>query len=144
MAIDRTGRWWKGKTFDDLAEYLRQFTAGSYPVTTIVRCSCGCGGGAFRLRADSDEGGVERTCVACGLIHLVCDSEEYWDTAEPRRVTCPCRATVYEVAVGFALREDGDVRWITVGNRCVKCGVLASCADWKIDYAPTSHLLTSA
>ena len=142
--IDTTGRWWKGESHEDLVEYLRGYTSDAYPATSFARATCACGGSVFRLRSDRNEGGVQRTCVTCKKKHLVCDSGEYWADASPRTVKCPCGAAEYDVVVGFSHRENGDVRWLTVGNRCVRCGVLASCADWKIDYSPTEHLLTSA
>jgi hypothetical protein len=38
------------------------------------------------------------------------------------------------------LRDNGDVRWITVGERCLACGILGAAIDWKVDYSPTDHL----
>ncbi|GAA0594714.1 hypothetical protein GCM10009546_66160 [Actinomadura livida] len=38
-------------------------------------------------------------------------------------------------------RPDDSVRWVSVGIRCVADGVLGSCADWKINYEPSRHLL---
>jgi hypothetical protein len=32
-----------------------------------------------------------------------------------------------------------EVRRVTVGQRCMRCGVLASFVDWEIDDAPTEH-----
>jgi hypothetical protein len=51
---------------------------------------------------------------------------------------------LYELGVAFSLFEDGEVRWITVGVRCARCGILASPVDWKIDYGPSRHLLSQA
>ena len=53
------------------------------------------------------------------------------------------RARAFGIGVAFSLRDDGDVRWITVGGRCVACGGLGAYTDWKIDYSPTNHLLTA-
>lgn len=72
------------------------------------------------------------------------DFRALWEDAEPRTVRCLCGHGVFEVGVGFSLRADREVRWVTVGERCVRCGVLGSCADWKIDYSPSRHLLDSA
>jgi hypothetical protein len=47
------------------------------------------------------------------------------------------------VAVGFALRDDGSVKWVYSGLRCVTDGTLGVYGDWKIDYAPTEHLFDS-
>jgi hypothetical protein len=64
----------------------------------------------------------------------------YWEDADPEAVACPCGTKVYEVTVAFSHREDSSVKWITVGHRCTKCGVLGSAVDWKVDYSPTEHL----
>jgi hypothetical protein len=46
--IDRTGQYWRGETFSDLAEYLREFQAGGYPVEHINELACrGCQGRTF-------------------------------------------------------------------------------------------------
>jgi hypothetical protein len=45
--------------------------------------------------------------------------------------------------VGFARRPSQEIRWISIGLRCLACGTLGAYADWKIGYAPTGHLLTS-
>ena len=52
----------------------------------------------------------------------------------------PVRRKFFELVVGFSHRDDGTVKWITVGLRCVDCGILDSPVDWKIDYSPASHL----
>ena len=41
-----------------------------------------------------------------------------------------------EIGVGFTERDGGEVRWITVGRRCARCGVLGSPVEWAIDYVP--------
>jgi hypothetical protein len=50
------------------------------------------------------------------------------------------------VAVGFSLYEaagekERDVRWISVGVRCVGCGTFGSPVDWKVGYGPSYQLL---
>jgi hypothetical protein len=44
----------------------------------------------------------------------------------------------------LAIGADDEVRWVSVGLRCVEDGVAGVYVDWKIDYAPTSHLFTNA
>jgi hypothetical protein len=90
---------------------------------------------------DHDVGGIDSG--ACGASAFLCDSEEYWDDADPDDAACPCGGEVLEIGVAFSLRDDGDVRWITVGGRCVACGVLGVYTDWKIDYSPTGHLFAA-
>jgi hypothetical protein len=101
---------------------------------------CGCGNGHFRLHVDADEGAARRTCAQCRWPHFICDSKEAWDAGAPEEVVCPCGVKFFELVVAFSHREDGTVKWITVGLRCVDCGILGSPVDWKFDYAPTSHL----
>lgn len=142
--IDKSGTWWKGEDAADLHQFITEFTADGYPASRITTSQCGgCGGSEFSLEADDDEGCAQRQCAACGLAAFIGDSEEYWEDAEPYQVTCPCGGERFQVSVGFAFRDDGDVRWIYVGGRCVACGVLGVYVDWKIDYSPTDHLLTA-
>ena len=143
MPIDTSGKRWKGQDFDDLAEYIRVYTEEGYPAERVAQSVCACGQTAFQLWVDEDEGCARRRCVACGAEAFIGDSEEYWEEAEPKKVRCQCRHDVFEIAVGFSLREDEDdeVKWITVGERCVKCGVLGSAVDWKIDYSSSAQLL---
>jgi hypothetical protein len=51
-----------------------------------------------------------------------------------------CGNDTAELGVAFSLRSDGEVRWITVGQRCTGCGVLDAIVDWKISYGPSTHL----
>jgi hypothetical protein len=141
VTIDKSGPWWKGADFADLDEYLRQLHADGYPVGRVLQSVCACGRRTFRLEAEPDEGGARRTCVTCDASAFIGDSADYWDEGEPQPIVCPCGSALYEVGVGFAFREDGDVRWISVGVRCTACGVLSGPVDWKIDYGPTDHLL---
>ena len=39
---------------------------------------------------------------------------------------------------------DHEIRWISVGLRCLTDGTLGVYTDWKIDYTPTAHLLAGA
>ena len=138
--IDRSGQWWTGTNAVDVEEYLRSYTEDGYPATRFEQSRCNCGGDAFRLDADRDEGCARRTCAACGLEHFICDSGEYADDATLGPVTCPCSGETFEIVVGFSHHDDGDIRWISVGVRCVRCGVLGCPVEWKIDYAPSAEL----
>lgn len=143
MAIDKSGEWWKGSEAGDLAEYLREFRAGGYEVADIEivgGCrACGSADG-YRLRVDDEEGYAERSCVACRDVVQMLDSAQYADSANPGDAACPCGGEVFDLAVGFALREDGDVRWVSIGLRCRGDDTLGCYADWKIDYSPTDAL----
>ena len=140
MAIDTSGRWWTGTEFRDIDEYLRALTASGYPVSEVVQSKCSCGGTVFSLLRDEEEGCAQRLCRACGERAFIADSAEIWDEAEPAPAVCPCGSKYAELGVGFSNRRDGEIQWVTVGQRCVQCGVLGSFVDWKIDYAPTDHL----
>ncbi|WP_031485916.1 hypothetical protein [Streptomyces bicolor] len=124
----------------DLAALLRE--VDDRPVR-ISASACGdCGGRTFFVHFDEVEGGVRRDCGACGGRAFIADSAEYWEEAEPCVAECPCGCDEFEVAVAFSLTGDGSVRWVTVGLRCQQDGTVAVCADWKISYGPTDHLLT--
>jgi hypothetical protein len=142
MAIDKSGTYWVGSAAADLDEYLRALTAESYPADRVVhaRCHPECDHDRFGLMYDADQGCARRACARCRCTHEICDSDETWPDAEPETLKCSCGGTEYEIAVAFSHREDGSVKWITVGARCAKCGVLGSPVDWKIEYAPTDHL----
>lgn len=145
MTIDRSGPWWKGSTASDLDEYLGVYTEDAYPVGAIVHASChGCGGDEFTVRVDPDEGCAERVCIKCAEQAFMLDSAEYVEDATLEPAGCSCGGKSFNVAVGFALREDpSDVRWVYLGLRCVRDGVLGCFADWKIDYSPSAHLMES-
>lgn len=140
MAIDRSGKWWGGSDFDDLARYLREITADEYVIREVRQSVCVCGGRVFAVSADPDEGCACRACIACGARAYIGDSEEYWADASPEPAICPCGVQAAEVGVGFAERGGGEIQWIVVGQRCTGCGVPGSWVDWEIDYAPTHHL----
>ncbi|HEX5543770.1 MAG TPA: hypothetical protein VFX60_19810 [Micromonospora sp.] len=57
MAIDTTGKFWRGEGFTDLAEYLREFKPGGYLVARIKQAVCQqCDGKTFGVLADDEEG----------------------------------------------------------------------------------------
>jgi hypothetical protein len=68
------------------------------------------------------------------------DSADVLDEADLGEAACPCGNESFEVAAGFAVRADGDIRWVSIGLRCTRDGVLGVHADWKISYSPTAHL----
>jgi hypothetical protein len=146
VTIKKSRKWSKGTEPVDLDGFLRTYTAKGYPADRFVHPTCSCGNATFRLVADSDC--AQRVCAGCGAEHFVCDSEDYWDDAEPDECACPCGGEVFDLAVGFshvdAITEEEEsyrtIKWITVGARCVECGILGVYADWKIDYDPCDHL----
>lgn len=129
-----------GREFMDLASYLRDVTEEANPTRVVLESTCGCRATAFAVEADTVEGCARRICPACGAAAFLADSEEYWNEAEPERVHCACGHQTFEVGVGFSFRPDDEVDWITVGCRCLQCGLMSVPVDWEIDYAPTEHL----
>lgn len=141
MTLTRNGKWWRGDDFDDLAAYIRRYEAGGYPVTTVVESRCGaCDGRAFRVELDEEEA-CRRVCLACDATAFIGDGAEYWQEDAYDSCACPCGGEEFAVAVGFALFDDGEVRWVSVGLRCLADNTVGVYADTKIDYLPSRHLL---
>ncbi|NUR92066.1 MAG: hypothetical protein HOY71_49020, partial [Nonomuraea sp.] len=89
MVIDKTGPWWRGTDFTDLAELVKDSRAGGYPVADVQESFCaGCGGASFRVAVDDTEGCARHTCVSCGDSGFVHDSAEFWDEADPGPCAC--------------------------------------------------------
>lgn len=133
MALDTGGRWWTGTEFGDIELYLKALQPGGYAVDKVVQAKCACGSTTFRLSFDQTEELAQTTCTACGKEAFVADSGEHWSSASPRSLKCPKRHTDHEIGLGLCLREGVWVRWMSVGTRCVRCGILASPIDWKSD-----------
>ena len=135
MAIDTSGKWWVGSSPQDLEEYLRAYSEGSYPTKLFRLAICACGSDVFSLEADDDEGVARRTCAKCGTAHFICESGEFWKDAKPDRFQCvECGGCNCNVGVGFALYDDSPsaIKWLYVGERCSACGVLGCMAGWKV------------
>ena len=114
MTIDKTGKYWRGTEAADIDEHVTAFEAGGYPIARVVHSRCsGCGGTAFGLWVDDTEGYADRRCIACGQVTRLLDSDDVGDDAEPEECACPCGGEAFELAVGYALRDGGDVRWVT-------------------------------
>ena len=133
MTIDTTGEWWKGSEYADIPEYLRALEPGGYSVDEVVQARCRCGGTQFRLHVDRDNELAQTICVACDREAFVSDSGDHWHEASPELRNCPCGQPVCEIGLGLCIREASWVRWMSVGVRCVACGVLVSPLDWKSD-----------
>jgi hypothetical protein len=142
MTIDESGTWWVGSEPRDIEGFLKAFADDGYEVRAFRLAHCTCGSDRFSLEADDNEGAARRTCVACGTEYFICDSADSWQDAEPEPWSCiECKSKHANVGCGFALRANGEVRWIYVGARCARCGILGCYAGWKIDYEPSTHLL---
>lgn len=142
MSIDKSGKWWIGSHPEDIREYLIAFSSDGYVADDFRLAICDCGNPEFRLWADDGEGTAKRICSSCEKSHLICDSEEYWEVSTPVEWTCvECESKCANVGVGFSLFEDGEIRWLYVGERCVGCGVLGCMTQWKVAYSPSKQLL---
>jgi hypothetical protein len=146
MAIDKSGDFWRGTEPSDLEELLAELTAEGYPMDIFRLSKCACESDVFRLKYDPDEGGAQRICASCKKKHFICDSEEYWEDAEPHKLKCGCKSDIWNIGVGFSMRENhkDEVFWITIAGRCTKCGLFAGACDWKIDYSPSKQLIDQA
>jgi len=142
MTINTGGKWWVGSVAEDIKAYLKAFSADTYVIDDFRLAKCECGSFNFHLRADDNEGTAARVCVSCNRSHLLCDSQEYWEDSSPVEWKClECGSNTCNVGVGFSLYEDGEIRWLYVGERCVTCGVLGSTTQWKVAYTPSKQLL---
>lgn len=144
MALARRSGTWTGSEFADLAVYLRTTVEARHPIHVVLQSTCGCRETAFRLEVDPEEGCACRACTACGAQAHIADSNERWPQAEPVPAVCACGGERFELGVAFSFRGDGEVRWITVGRRCLRCARLDCAADWEIDGRGTEHLLERA
>jgi hypothetical protein len=143
MAIDKSGKWWTSDQPQDVRGFLEAYSAEGYKVDDFRLALCECGSEVFNLWADDDEGCAKRVCLSCAKDHFICDSEEYWADSQPVEWKCiECGSTSANIGVGFSLYEDGEIRWLYVGERCSSCGFLGCFAGWKIAYAPSKQLLS--
>jgi hypothetical protein len=144
VTIDTSGKWWVGSNPEDIDEYLHAYSSEGYKTNTFRLAKCQCGSTEFELEADDDEGVARRTCTSCRTEHFICDSEKYWEDASPQKCECiECKSTAANVGVGFSLYEDDPtgIRWLYVGVRCAKCGVLGCFAGWKVAEVEALHLM---
>lgn len=142
VAIKRRSSNWFGTEQADIRAYLEAFTADGYPVADVVDARClKCDGITFYVELDDEAGYVLRACSTCGDRVEMLDSADAAEDADTGDAQCPCGSEQFELAVGFARRDDNEVKWVYVGARCVADGRLGVYVDWKIDYAPTHQLL---
>ncbi|MCL1926797.1 MAG: hypothetical protein FWF95_06660 [Syntrophorhabdaceae bacterium] len=140
MAIDKSKKYWRGDSADDVVEYLDEYSENEITKVVVVKCRR-CGLVVFTFKIDTAEGVIEITCVACGKKHLLLDSEKSLAKSKPENAKCSeCKKSQFNVAVGFIHRRDSEVKWVYIGNRCANCGILGSYGDWGINYAPTDEM----
>jgi hypothetical protein len=138
----------KGQAYGDVQAdiplYLFEYsTELGYPTQQYADAVCACSNRTFALALDETEGAAVRTCTACKLTHPMADSDEYLDAAELDECACPCGAEAFELTVGVSLYEGtNDVRWLYVGARCAKCGLIGCYGDWKNEFIDFTALLS--
>ena len=129
----------------DLDAYLRSFAAGGYPVDRVQHAtcvSCAESTAGFTVALDDEAGAAVRRCVRCQDEFVMLDSRDALDDAQLGDATCPCGHAEFDVAVGFSMRADElEVRWVSVGLRCRRDGLIGVYTDWKVDYSPSKQLL---
>ncbi|UWP83111.1 hypothetical protein [Dactylosporangium fulvum] len=136
-----------GSSFEDLAAFLKQPEPDGYPVHEVRECVCRtCGGRRFAVQVMDTESAARRTCLDCERHEFIADSEDYWDDDSEVEYYCgcPCGEEEFAAAVGYSLHDDGDVRWLFIGLRCLACGLLGVYEDWKINWGPSNYLLDRA
>ena len=143
MATRTDGEHRYGSNHADLRDEVRAFSeARGYPAQHFADAACRCGARRFRLSLDGVEGVAVRTCSSCGAIHPIGDSDEYMHDAELAECACPCGGEEFEIAVGVSLYEDSeDIRWLYLGGRCTRCGMIAVYGDWKNEFIGYRELL---
>jgi hypothetical protein len=134
MAIDRTGKWWKGASSQDALEYLRALEPGGYTVDEVLEQSCQCGSHSFQVfRSDDDELSY-LICSSCKTKTFITDSEEHVEDQKFKSGKCPCRNASYRVFLGVhSIKDPSVANWMSICVICDKCGVLGSPLDWEFD-----------
>lgn len=134
---------------DQLRKSVEDFSAGGYAVDLVVPAVCDCGSEEFFVVFNDEEGVAARICASCEDEAGIADSDEHFDDMdEVQQAQCHCGGEVFRVATGFAFRADEaadrEVRWVSVGLRCIVDGVAGIYTDWKIDYSPSAYLIEKA
>ena len=134
MVLRIEDEWHVGDSSDDLDGFLREVGADGYDVHEVRHCVCAeCKGDVFGVDGEADEGSVRRTCRACGNVHYVADSGEFWSEIGIEVRACVCDAEDFNMAVGYSLYDDLEgIRSIGTAERCVGCGRIGSFSSWMI------------
>jgi len=143
MALTRKGKYWYGDEDGDIAAVIGNYSrAAGYPATLFRAALCSCGSARFHLFDDEVEGAARRDCVACGESHLMFDSAEYADEADPEAHECLCGSEAISIHCGVALYPDSrDVRWLYIGCRCPQCQLVGVYAEWKCGGGPVEAFM---
>ena len=144
MSIDKSGKWWKGSSPEDIREFLEAYASKGYEINEFRLAKCACGCDRFRLEADDNSGVARRHCAECESLHYICDSEQFWDEADATEWKClVCESELTNIGVGFSMYPDDPtaIKWLYVGVRCASCHVLGCYAGWKVAEGGVLHFL---
>ncbi len=142
MTLKKRGEYSYGDNQSDIREELIEYSQHGYLAEHFQDAVCSCGNNLFNLAVDEDEGAAIRRCTSCDTIYPIGDSEDYLEEAELGECECPCGNNKFEITAGVALYPNSDdVRWIYLGCRCQKCGLIACYADWKNEFEGYHKLL---
>jgi hypothetical protein len=144
VTLQKRGRYRYGDGPDDVREEIRRYSKlAEYPAAHFADCACVCTGRRFRLSLDDTQGAAVRQCVACNTEHAIGDSADFLAGATLEEAECPCGTQAFEITVGVSLYVDSEaVRWLYLGCRCSKCGLVAVYGDWKNESDDFRVLLT--
>lgn len=92
-------------------------------------------------KAGAVEGCAETTCLECGRRDFELGSGDVAEAADLQPTRCPCGGDTFDVAAGLAVRDTGEIRWIYLGVRCVRDGVLGCPVDWDPGTLTTADLV---
>ena len=120
MTIDKSGKWWRGTTADDLDAFLSDYTtSASYAANRFEHPRCTCGEDRFALEVDDEQGCARRTCAACGEQHFMLDSDEYSSDASLEECACPCGGETFRGIWRHHTQLSVPTRPAQVGMSCV-------------------------
>ena len=139
MALRQRGQYMYGDSASDIREMLAHPYHAALACTHFADVVCECGCGVFDLWIDDDYQEADFPCLGCDrnyLFHLT-DNDDHYE-GDPKSDTtfraCPCDGDPncrLEIVVGVCLEEGSDIpRQVSIGCRCVKCGLTGSYADW--------------
>ncbi|SAI68049.1 Uncharacterised protein [Bordetella ansorpii] len=136
MTLQQRDGYSYGTTRDDLRWVISDFAEDNgYAADQCASSTCACGQQVFLLETNEAEGVAQRTCCACGAIHLMGDSAEYAGDHVPLDShVCICEQGRFEIESAVALySESNDVRWLYIGCRCSDCSLVGVFASWKCE-----------
>ncbi|MBL8822651.1 MAG: hypothetical protein JNJ77_08705 [Planctomycetia bacterium] len=133
MALDKSGKWWKGSTAADALEYLNELEPGGYSVDEVLPQSCACGCVTFQVFRNDNELSY-LVCSECRTKSFVTDSEQHDEGETYELIKCSCKNKRMRVFLGVHSISDKEVaNWMSICTICDKCKVIGSPLDWEFD-----------